>query len=46
MTSENENDWDFQMIAHPYVMEVSDKIVAFYNGNGFGKTGFGCAILK
>lgn len=40
-----EADWDSQMIAYPYAININGKIIVFYNGNGFGKTGFGCAIL-
>ena len=38
--------WDSMMIAYPYVIKTPDKILMFYNGNGFGKTGFGYAILE
>ena len=41
-----ETDWDGQMIAYLYDMEVGNKLVVFYNGNGFGRTGFGCATLS
>lgn len=43
--SSNPSDWDGQAIAYPYVIRVKDKLVMFYNGNGFGRTGFGYAIL-
>jgi hypothetical protein len=35
--------WDSEMISYPYVFKKSDTLVMFYNGNGFGKTGFGYA---
>ena len=35
--------WDSDAIAYPYVREINGKLVMFYNGNGFGKTGFGYA---
>jgi hypothetical protein len=36
--------WDSEMIAYPYVVKYSDRKIMFYNGNGFGRTGFGYAI--
>jgi hypothetical protein len=39
----SENDWDSKMIAYPYVISLGLKKILFYNGNGFGKTGFGYA---
>ena len=40
------NDWDSKMMAYPYIVNTEDKILMFYNGNGFGKTGFGYAVLE
>jgi len=37
--------WDSLMQAYPAVLEVDGKLMMFYNGNGFGAEGFGCAIL-
>lgn len=37
--------WDGLMQAYPAVLEVDGKLMMFYNGNGFGAEGFGCAIL-
>lgn len=37
--------WDSEAIAYPYVIEVNGRLIMFYNGNGFGKTGFGYAEL-
>jgi len=37
--------WDSNAIAYPYVLRIKDQLVMFYNGNGFGKTGFGYAVL-
>ena len=34
-------DWDSEAIAYPYTLKLQHKWVLFYNGNGFGKTGFG-----
>lgn len=36
--------WDSEMISYPYVLRVADRLYMFYNGNGFGKTGFGYAV--
>lgn len=38
--------WDSKMQAYPYVVPVQDRIYMFYNGNGFGQTGFGYAELE
>lgn len=37
--------WDSTMLAYPYVVEVDGRRLLFYNGNGFGRSGFGVAIL-
>ncbi len=39
----SDSGWDSEAIAYPYVIKVNDKLLMFYNGNGFGKTGFGYA---
>jgi len=41
----SENGWDSQMICYSAVVSVKDKTYMFYNGNEFGKTGFGYAEL-
>jgi len=41
----SEEGWDSEMMAYPYIIKIKDKLVMFYNGNGFGKTGFGYAVL-
>ena len=38
--------WDSLMQAYPAVLEVDGKLLMFYNGNGFGAEGFGCAVLE
>ena len=40
------DEWDSSMLAYPYVLETIYGIYMFYNGNGFGKSGFGYAILE
>jgi hypothetical protein len=37
--------WDSEMIAYSSVIDLDGKLIMFYNGNGFGKTGFGYAEL-
>jgi hypothetical protein len=38
--------WDSKMLAYPCVVEVGEKILMFYAGNGFGRDGFGYAELE
>lgn len=38
------NGWDCEMIAYPHVIEHATGRYMFYNGNGFGRSGFGCAV--
>jgi predicted GH43/DUF377 family glycosyl hydrolase len=40
------NGWDSEMVAYPYIIEENNKLIMFYNGNGFGKTGIGYATIK
>lgn len=42
----SENGWDSEMIEYPYVVRRNDKLIMFYNGNGFGQSGIGCAIAN
>ena len=37
--------WDSKMIEYPYVFQHENKKVMLYNGNGYGQTGIGLAIL-
>ncbi|MBS4174152.1 hypothetical protein [Bacillus sp. FJAT-49736] len=41
----SENGWDSEAIAYPYVFKIKNRFVMLYNGNGFGKSGFGYAVL-
>ena len=36
--------WDSEMLAYPHVVSHGDKKFMFYNGNGFGLSGFGYAV--
>ncbi len=38
--------WDSEMICYPHVFEHKECKYMLYNGNGYGKTGFGLAILE
>ncbi len=42
----SENGWDSEMICYPFVFDYSGERYMLYNGNGYGKTGFGIAILE
>ncbi|CAK8722751.1 MAG: hypothetical protein CDV28_11323 [Candidatus Electronema aureum] len=37
--------WDSEMIEYPFVFDHDGQRYMLYNGNGYGKTGFGLAIL-
>lgn len=37
--------WDSEMIAYPFVCNIGGKYYMFYNGNHFGRDGFGYAEL-
>ncbi|MBE9238210.1 hypothetical protein IQ227_19810 [Anabaena aphanizomenioides LEGE 00250] len=38
--------WDSEMIEYPFVFNHKGKHYMLYNGNGYGKTGFGLAIME
>jgi len=38
--------WDSEMICYPYVFEHKQNLFMLYNGNSYGKCGFGLAICK
>lgn len=44
--SDDENEWDSEMVAYPNVFEVEGKIYMLYLGNEVGKYGFGLAELE
>jgi hypothetical protein len=41
----SKNDWDSDMLCYPHVFRSDDKVYLLYNGNEFGRYGFGLAIL-
>ncbi|VFR44889.1 FIG01214411: hypothetical protein [plant metagenome] len=42
----SDSGWDSEMIAYPYVMDHEGQRYMFYNGNSYGKTGFGLAVWR
>ena len=40
------NEWDSDMQCYPHLFKCDDKIYLLYNGNQFGKYGFGLAVLE
>lgn len=38
--------WDSEMIEYPYVFDHAGQRYMLYNGNGYGKTGIGLAVLS
>jgi hypothetical protein len=34
------------MMAYPFVIDINHRKYMFYNGNGFGKSGIGYAVLE
>jgi hypothetical protein len=42
----SDEGWDSVMMTYPHVIKYQDKYWMFYNGNTFGKTGFGYATCE
>lgn len=38
--------WASTMTCYPFVTEIDGRVVMFFNGNGFGRSGFGWAVLE
>lgn len=38
--------WDSEMVEYPHVFDHKGQRYMLYNGNGYGKTGFGLAVLE
>jgi hypothetical protein len=38
--------WASTMTSYPFVTQIDDRVVMFFNGNGFGRSGFGYAVLE
>lgn len=41
----SESGWDSQMICYPFVFDHAGRRYMLYNGNDYGKAGFGLAVL-
>jgi hypothetical protein len=41
-----EGDWDSDMLCYPHAFECDGSVYLLYNGNAFGRYGFGLAILE
>ena len=39
-------EWDSAMLCYPHVFECDGKVYLLYNGNEFGRYGFGLAVLE
>lgn len=42
----SESGWDSEMVCYPSLFQYKGKTMMLYNGNGYGKSGFGLAILE
>lgn len=42
----SEEGWDSEMISYSYVFRLDNELYMIYQGNNFGKTGLGLAILE
>lgn len=42
----SESGWDSEMIEYPFVFDHKGRRYMLYNGNGYGKTGIGIAVLE
>lgn len=42
----SEKGWDSDMMCYPHIFKCDDKVYLLYNGNEFGRYGFGIAILE
>lgn len=41
-----DDDWDSDMMCYPHVFECDGRVYMLYNGNDFGRYGFGLAMLE
>lgn len=42
----SQDGWDSQMQCYPHTFLLDDKVYMLYNGNEFGRSGFGLAVLE
>ena len=41
-----EGEWDSEMMCYPHIFELNGDVYLMYNGNEFGRYGFGLAKLE
>lgn len=46
IAEDNQDAFDSNMQAYPYIFNFDDKLIMMYNGNGFGQTGIGVAAWE
>lgn len=42
----SEEGWDSDMMCYPHIFKCDEKVYLLYNGNEFGRYGFGIAVLE
>lgn len=42
----SESGWDSDMMCYPHIFQCNGKVYLLYNGNEFGRYGFGIAVLE
>lgn len=42
----SDSGWDSEMLEYPNAININDRNILLYNGNGFGAEGFGWAIMQ
>jgi len=42
----SESGWDSESVEYPNVFDYRGAKYMLYNGNGYGRTGFGIAVLE
>lgn len=42
----SDSGWDSEMIAYPFAFRHCGEVYLLYNGNGYGRTGFGLAVWE
>ncbi len=42
----SQSGWDSEMMCYPHVFACNDRTYMLYNGNAFGRDGFGLAVLE
>ena len=42
----SDNGWDSEMVCYPHVFDHGEHRYMLYNGNGYGASGIGLAVLE